>query len=260
MARIGLSKHRKFRALVRLLGSPVIARGSLELVWDAGYETLDPVVGTARDVEELAFWKGHKGDLATALVTAGFLDTRADFLLELHDFWGNAPDYVLKRAKRQRLGPYATPNGGHTADKRPPNGGRTAPEPNDIEFTPAPNGVPGRDVTGRDGKEDQDPGLTAGADMDVEQEEPRTGPVALRVRPPDAATGKVLSLLVSDLMAREAFADDADLKEAAKSTCARLGIAYDAEQIRKAMDAARAMQQRRTNGRAPSRGFTRVGT
>lgn len=260
MARIGLSKHRKFRALVRAIGSPVIARGSLELIWDAGYETLDPVVGAVRDVEELSYWKDHKGALAAALIEAGFLDTRADGLLELHDFWGNAPDYVLKRAKRQHLGPYATPNGGQTADRRPPNGGQTAPEPDDIESTPAPNGVPGRDVTGRDGKEDQDPGLAAGPPPVGQRADPDHGArvVRLRTRPPDPANPQVLTMLVSSLMAQQHWEDEADLKDAAKATCARLGLAYDADLVRRAMDGAKGMHARQ-NGQRGSGGFTRVG-
>lgn len=261
MARIGLSKHRKFRALVRVLGSPVIARGSLELVWDAGYETLDPVVGAAPDVEELAFWKGRKGELAAALVAAGFLDTREDGLLELHDFWGNAPDYVLKRAKRQHLGPYAPPNGGQTVTERPPNGEQTAPDATDIRSTPAPNGVPGRDVTGRD-VEEQEPGLAAGpppCGQETAEPEPHQARVVrLRERPPDKANAKVLTMLVASLMSQQHWEDEADLKEAAKSTCARLGLAYDADLVRRAMDGARGRHARQ-NGQRGSGGFTRVG-
>lgn len=264
MARIGLSKHRKFRALVRALGSPVIARGSLELVWDAGYETLDPVVGAVPDVEELAYWKGRKGALGAALIEAGFLDAREDGLLELHDFWGNAPDYVLKRAKRQRLGPYATPNGGQTAAERPPNGGQTATELNDIETTPAPNGVPGRDGTGQDGKiEDQDPGLAAGGPPTGEGAAGETAPgtvVPIRMRPPDVHDGRIVSRVVTDLLARQHWEDQADLKEAVKSTCARTGLAYDADVVRRAIDAGQAIHARgQPNGRRQGSGFTRVG-
>ena len=66
MGRPGLTNHRKFRRLTRALGSPIVARGVLELVWDAAYECGDDYLGTAADIEQLVAWAGEPGTLVAA--------------------------------------------------------------------------------------------------------------------------------------------------------------------------------------------------
>jgi hypothetical protein len=138
MARPGLTSHRKFRRLSRALGSPIVARGALELLWDSCYESGEEYVGTAEDIEAVIGWSGEPGLLARALVDAGapegygFIepvtaeaqDGPARF--KVHDLWHHAPDYVAKRRQRelQRLektGPlperrHAAPNGDGRVD------------------------------------------------------------------------------------------------------------------------------------------------
>jgi hypothetical protein len=100
MARLSLTAHRKFRALARALGSVALARGSLELIWDSANAATDPVIGTERDIEEIAAWSGDRGALARALVETRFLDVGQEGLLAVHDFWDHCPHYVTQRAQR----------------------------------------------------------------------------------------------------------------------------------------------------------------
>lgn len=141
MARPGLTRHRKFRRLTLALGSPIIARGALELLWDACYECGDDYVGTADDIEGLTGWTGEAGALTRALVDAGapeghgFIEAINSVSSELtryrvHDLWHHAPEYVAKRRKReleriQKVAPTVkrrrtAPNGG----QRPPSSDR----------------------------------------------------------------------------------------------------------------------------------------
>ena len=59
MGRPGLTNHRKFRRLARCLGGDVIARGSLEFLWDSCYENGDDYLGDSDDVELTAREIGH---------------------------------------------------------------------------------------------------------------------------------------------------------------------------------------------------------
>src|SRR6476619_4724662 len=113
MARPGLSTHRKFRCLVRALGSPMIARGARELLWESAYECGNDYVGTAEDVEAVVGWTGEAGVLARALADAGapeghgFIEAVAEdpcqqIRYKIHDLWHHAPDYVAKRYKREQ--------------------------------------------------------------------------------------------------------------------------------------------------------------
>lgn len=96
MARPGLTKHRKFLRLARLLNSQIVAMGALELMWQRAYEH-GPDLGDPLDVEFGVGWTGEPGQLAAALVDAGFLDTREDGTVAVHDLFDHAPDYVLRR-------------------------------------------------------------------------------------------------------------------------------------------------------------------
>lgn len=135
MARPTLMTHRKFRRLARALGSKLIARGALEVLWDFCYEAGTDYVGTSEDVEALIGWTGETGQLTAALVTAGAPEGRGFVepvepvegtpTYRVHDLWHHAPDYVAKRRKREldRLGRVdpvfdrqPAPNGGHSSE------------------------------------------------------------------------------------------------------------------------------------------------
>jgi hypothetical protein len=100
MGRPGLGKHRKFARLARLLDSPALARGSLELIWDAAYENGDELLGSGEDVEFIAAWKGEPGILLNALLESQFVDLNGSGY-RVHDLWDHAPDYVRKRMTRE---------------------------------------------------------------------------------------------------------------------------------------------------------------
>ena len=101
MARPGLTRHRKFKCLSRLLGSKAIALGSLELLWEVAYENGDDLLGKAEDVEYQAGWQGDAGVLVFALKESEFIDQEGE-LYRVHDLWDHAPDYVRKRLKREQ--------------------------------------------------------------------------------------------------------------------------------------------------------------
>ncbi len=107
MARPGLTQNRKWRRLVRDLGSAAVARGSLEFIWDACYEAGDDFLGTDADVELAAQWAGEPGALVRALSSAG--EPGAGFIepdpertgWRVHQLFENAPEYVQKRMLRE---------------------------------------------------------------------------------------------------------------------------------------------------------------
>jgi hypothetical protein len=100
MARISLTRHRKFRRFARALGSPALALGTLELIWLVAYEAADPFIGTAADLEDAAGWSGAPGALAPLLVECGLLDAVGSDGFAVHDLWQHAPDYVRLRWTR----------------------------------------------------------------------------------------------------------------------------------------------------------------
>lgn len=129
MARPGLTGHRKFRRLARALGSVIVARGVLELLWESCYEAGDDYVGTAEDIEHLVGWTGTSNVLTSALADAGapegagFIESAVGRQgYQVHDLWHHAPDYVTKRRQRelsrqQKAAPntprrHTAPNGG----------------------------------------------------------------------------------------------------------------------------------------------------
>jgi hypothetical protein len=89
MARPGLTKHRKFARLSILLGSAILARGALELLWDVAYENGDDLLGTADVVEYLAGWTGESGKLVGSLLDAGFIDQEGEEF-RVHDLYDHA--------------------------------------------------------------------------------------------------------------------------------------------------------------------------
>jgi len=140
-----LSHHRKFARLSRLLGSEVVARGTLELLWDVAYENGDELLGDAGDVEYLGKWGGESGKLAAALVESGFVDASdGDSSLRVHDLWDHAPDYVRKRrtreTERQAKGRKLRSESGQCppdGSQCPPNGRTRSPSP-----SPSPSPPP----------------------------------------------------------------------------------------------------------------------
>lgn len=103
MARITLSSHYKFRQLARALGSRPLARGILELLWEAAYQLVDPYIGTPDDIAEAVGWTGPPMDLIALLKNCGFLDdVGAQYVV--HNLWKNAPPWVLARWVREHPG------------------------------------------------------------------------------------------------------------------------------------------------------------
>jgi len=114
MGRIGLTSNLKFRHLATTLGSRMLARGALELLWEPAYEIGDPYVGTSDDVEAVCGWTGAKGALTRALLAAGtksgagFIEPYAGSVREatephyqIHDFFHHCPEYVKGRRERE---------------------------------------------------------------------------------------------------------------------------------------------------------------
>jgi hypothetical protein len=121
MGRPGLSLDKKFRRLAHDLDDfqagfgRVLARGSLELLWDTAYESCTDEMGDAFDVEAASEWRGPAGRLVRALAEAGG-PGNAGFIEEggspswpegkpgtyrIHDLWDHAPEYARKRAERE---------------------------------------------------------------------------------------------------------------------------------------------------------------
>jgi hypothetical protein len=79
-------------------------------MWLGCYETGDPFLGDADDVEAAARWEGEPGALCRALVEAGgkglpgFIEPAPDKPVghyQVHDLYANAPEYVKKRMLRE---------------------------------------------------------------------------------------------------------------------------------------------------------------
>ena len=132
MARPTLYIHPKFRRLVHALQEPVPhVLGYLELLWNVGYQSGDPMLGDALDVELAAQFPGEPGRLVKALAECRLID-EADGRFQIHDLYDHAPDYVQKRFTREqeRKRKFSSHNRPLTAGWRsdPANlGGQTAP-------------------------------------------------------------------------------------------------------------------------------------
>ena len=103
-----LLNHHKFRRLCLILGAPKPAViGYLELLWCSAYESGDPRIGDAIDVELACEWDGAAGELTAALekcggpARSGFIDVDDDGIYSVHDLFDHAPEYVQKRARRE---------------------------------------------------------------------------------------------------------------------------------------------------------------
>jgi len=106
MALSKLSTNRKFLYLKEALGSTALARGSLELIWDACRFNADDYIGRSDDVERLAEWQGERGKLFKALLEAGG-DGGAGFIepdefrpgYRVHDYFDHCPGFVKTKAE-----------------------------------------------------------------------------------------------------------------------------------------------------------------
>jgi hypothetical protein len=111
MARISLAGHWKFRRLTRAIaaqaptdqitGAGIVARGLLEVLWEAGYGAVSDYIGTPEEIAETVQWRGDPIVLVTLLVDSGFLDVQPTGEYVIHDLWENAPRYAqLRRARK----------------------------------------------------------------------------------------------------------------------------------------------------------------
>jgi hypothetical protein len=103
-----LFDHPKFQRLCYLLRMPrPHVLGHLEFIWKTGYASGSEILGDDIAVEVFAEWAGERGALVKALLEVGFIDRGAGGLLEIHDLFDHAPDFVRARARmktyRQRL-------------------------------------------------------------------------------------------------------------------------------------------------------------
>jgi hypothetical protein len=123
MARPGLKSHPKFRRLVHLLREPVPhVWGYLECLWEVAYQSGDPVIGDALDIELAAEYPGEPGKLCQALLDCRLLDQLEDGRIQIHDLHENAPEYVKKRfvrdkARRNKYSPRNRPDSGISPPK-----------------------------------------------------------------------------------------------------------------------------------------------
>jgi hypothetical protein len=152
MARPGFTSSRKFRRLSFALGSRIVARGVLELLWDACYEAVDDRVGTAQEIEDLVGWDGfgESGGLVRALCEAGQPD-QVGFLepigvpagvqteYRVHDLWDHAPTYVLKRLARQEQRRQLLKPGDKRRPRRHPVAAKAADRGRLAEVKPPPS-------------------------------------------------------------------------------------------------------------------------
>ena len=96
-----LVDHRKFLRLKRLLGEPTPhVVGYLMMMWRRGYQTGNPLLGDALDVEAAAEYQGEPRKFATAANESGFTDRTGDDQYAIHDLWAHAPEWARKRMAR----------------------------------------------------------------------------------------------------------------------------------------------------------------
>lgn len=106
MARPGLRNHPKFRRLRAAIGLPAVyVEAHLEAMWKSGYETGNPYLGDKADVELAAEWEDSgkpTGAWFKAALACGWIDSVGGGKYQIHDLIENAPDYVKRRALRER--------------------------------------------------------------------------------------------------------------------------------------------------------------
>jgi hypothetical protein len=99
MGRQGFHEHPKLSRFMELLGvSKPLAIGYIECLWNDCYERVSERIGKNEDVIRATKYDGE-GDIAAALVKAGFLDRRGSNFY-VHDFWDHVPRWVRRRKER----------------------------------------------------------------------------------------------------------------------------------------------------------------
>lgn len=112
MAKPELRDHRKFLKLCRILQAPAPhVLGYLDFMWHRGYQTGNPFLGDADDVEAAAAFVGERGAFARAAVESGFLDTDHTGQFVIHDLWEHAPKYAKARIERAGFKPNVEQSG-----------------------------------------------------------------------------------------------------------------------------------------------------
>lgn len=256
MGRPGLTQHRKFRRLASALKSEPLARGVLELLWDACYENGDDYLGTAQDVENLARWK-KKSALVDALVNAGAPDGHGFIeivsgtnptLYKIHDLWHHAPDYVRKRRERelkrtQRFDPAFPSTDRRDEPREPadsdrqtaPDGGQWIGIPNSqigVDRTPAPAPAPAPLSTKTKA------GSIARAREVPPPAEPQRRGRRNRDQPPEPASWDLWLKMAFEVLDAEPDADYATWTAELKDRASERGIAYDTDVVARAIDRA----------------------
>jgi len=212
MARISLAGHWKFRRFVRALtalppapdqltGAVPVARGILELLWEAGYAAVSDYVGRPAEIAEIVQWTGDPAVLVTLLVDAGFLDVHAPGEYRIHDLWTNAPRYAQQRWVQKYPG--QDPPWRPAALSAALNAEQSAAYP--VQSSPV---------------QGERKSSAAGAARSLDWNDDVLVPLGYEL----VRQGK-------------RFETDADLKEALKDLAVRYGIAFDAESIARALDA-----------------------
>jgi hypothetical protein len=110
MARPGFIEHPKFKRLAHMLRLPEpYVLGLCEFMWRPCYQSGDPRIGDATDVELAAKWPGEPGVFFRAAMDcggpgrAGLIEECGDNpgTYRVHDLLDNAPDYVKARLRME---------------------------------------------------------------------------------------------------------------------------------------------------------------
>jgi len=213
MARCNLMRHWKFCRLARAMDSPALARGTLELLWEAAYEAVSDYVGEPDDIAYAVSWRGAAADLVALLTECGFLDRAPDGRCLVHDLWPNAPKYVRLRWTRAHPG------------EVPPWQPLDPVQQRNAEL-PTPD--PSSSV----------PFLSTCPSLPFPVEEHQEQAAAPRPQPVEnssAPNPKQLAALAHDLHGEE-FHSSSDVKAALKTLAARRHLPYDGPSIDKALD------------------------
>jgi hypothetical protein len=211
---LNLSRHWKFRRLARAVGSPVLARGLLELLWEAAYEAASEYIGGPADIADAAGWTGEPLELVAILREAELLDERAPGEYVVHDLWDHAPKYVQLRWTRAH--PETPPE--RRPWREPPPIENNLGQPYPITGTSRP--APPRPEE----KKEQRRRSASSSSLPLEKAK-------------DAAPRsnvRVLVRLAYEL--GERFATEADLADALKTIAARYRVPYDGSSIGRALE------------------------
>jgi hypothetical protein len=216
VARVNLSRHWKFRRLARAVNSTALARGLLELLWEAAYEAASEYVGSPADIADAAGWTGEPVELVALLLDAEFLDERAPGEYVIHDLWDHVPKYV--RLRWTRANPDSTPPWHREAKAQETANDRRNPPPIAIRpVHPCPDRALARPVPGSKKKEQRR--RTASRSLRSDEKTPNV---------------RVLVRLAYEL--GERFETEADLADALKTIAARYRVPYDGASIGRALE------------------------